>query len=308
MFLQNEPLVRHGLNRDPNYVNLGFLKNHRFLIEKNKFMYSVLERLKKTTQYYKEYGLVKKRERRKSMAVIETINLQKFYSQGKISIKALAGVNAQINEGEFVAILGPSGSGKSTFLNMIGALDKPTEGVIKLSGKDISKMTKDELAEQRQRIGFVFQSYNLIERLSALENVELAMSIQKIPKEERRSKSLKIMSDVGLADRSSHKPSELSGGQKQRVAIARALAQDPYFLLLDEPTGNVDTHTRDDIMDLINTLNSEFRKTIVIVTHDPIVAKYAHRTIYFLDGKISQDITVEEFETPKDLLPMEEEI
>ncbi|WP_371802295.1 ABC transporter ATP-binding protein [Candidatus Lokiarchaeum ossiferum] len=242
------------------------------------------------------------------MAVIETINLQKFYSQGKISIKALAGVNAQINEGEFVAILGPSGSGKSTFLNMIGALDKPTEGVIKLSGKDISKMTKDELAEQRQRIGFVFQSYNLIERLSALENVELAMSIQKIPKEERRSKSLKIMSDVGLADRSSHKPSELSGGQKQRVAIARALAQDPYFLLLDEPTGNVDTHTRDDIMDLINTLNSEFRKTIVIVTHDPIVAKYAHRTIYFLDGKISQDITVEEFETPKDLLPMEEEI
>ncbi|MHA1611143.1 MAG: ABC transporter ATP-binding protein [Promethearchaeota archaeon] len=241
------------------------------------------------------------------MALIETQNLKKFYSQGNISIKALAGVNVQINEGEFVAILGPSGSGKSTFLNMIGALDKPTDGIIKLSGKEISKMTKDELAEQRQRIGFVFQSYNLIGRLTALENVELAMSIQKVPREERRTKSLQIMEDVGLADRINHKPSELSGGQKQRVAIARALAQDPNFLLLDEPTGNVDTNTRDDIMELVETLNRKYGKTIIIVTHDPIVARYAHRTIYFLDGKISQDITMEEFETYKQN-PVEEEI
>ncbi|MHA1519610.1 MAG: ABC transporter ATP-binding protein [Promethearchaeota archaeon] len=241
------------------------------------------------------------------MAVIETQNLKKFYSQGNISVKALAGVNVQINEGEFVAILGPSGSGKSTFLNMIGALDKPTDGIIKLSGKEISKMTKDELAEQRQRIGFVFQSYNLIGRLTALENVELAMSIQKVPREERRTKSLQIMEDVGLADRINHKPSELSGGQKQRVAIARALAQDPNFLLLDEPTGNVDTNTRDDIMELVETLNRKYGKTIIIVTHDPIVARYAHRTIYFLDGKISQDITMEEFETYKQN-PVEEEI
>lgn len=235
------------------------------------------------------------------MTIIETKNLKKFYSQGNITVKALAGVDAQINDGEFVAILGPSGSGKSTFLNMIGALDKPTEGTITLSGKDISKMTKDELAEQRQRIGFVFQSYNLIGRLTALENVELAMSIQKIPKEERRAKTLQIMEDVGLADRVNHKPSELSGGQKQRVAIARALAQDPKFLLLDEPTGNVDTRTRDDIMGLINTLNKKYGKTTIVVTHDPIVAKYARRTIYFLDGRISQDITMEEFETPQDL-------
>ena len=241
------------------------------------------------------------------MAVIETQNLKKFYSQGNISVKALAGVDAKINEGEFVAILGPSGSGKSTFLNMIGALDKPTDGIIKLSGKEISKMTKDELAEQRQRIGFVFQSYNLIGRLTALENVELAMSIQKIPREERRTKSLQIMEDVGLADRINHKPSELSGGQKQRVAIARALAQNPNFLLLDEPTGNVDTNTRDDIMELVETLNRKYGKTIIIVTHDPIVARYAHRTIYFLDGKISQDITMEEFETYKQN-PVEEEI
>lgn len=218
--------------------------------------------------------------------VVETKGLIKTYMQGKIPVHALRGIDLSIEEGELVSILGPSGSGKSTLLNMIGALDLPTDGKVIIGGKNISKMNKNELAELRRQVGFVFQFYNLISRLSAYKNVELALSINNMSKKERRERTKEILELVGLGDRVKHKPAELSGGQQQRVAIARALAQKPKYLLMDEPTGNVDTETRDLIMELVKKLNKEYKITIIIITHDHAIAKQVDRILYMIDGKL----------------------
>ncbi len=223
------------------------------------------------------------------MSVVETRNLKKTYMQGVVPVPALRGVDLDIAGGELVAIMGPSGSGKSTLLNLIGALDVPTEGTVSIDREDTSKLNRNQLAHLRQRIGFVFQYFNLITRLTALQNVELGMMIQGMARKERREKAKKILESVGLADRMKHKPSELSGGQQQRVAIARALGQDPKFLLMDEPTGNVDTATRDSLLALIKELNATRGITIIIVTHDIEIAKQTRRIIYLIDGVIVPD-------------------
>jgi putative ABC transport system ATP-binding protein len=205
-----------------------------------------------------------------------------------VPVEALRGINLHIDAGEFVSILGPSGSGKSTMLNLIGALDKPTSGRLLIDGMDVSKLGDDQLADLRLSIGFVFQFFNLIPRLSARDNVELAMSIAN--KRKRHKRATELLETVGLKERMKHKPAELSGGQQQRVAIARALANDPAFLLLDEPTGNVDSKTAREILDLIHMLNKEKKVSIIMVTHDEKLAREATRTVYMVDGNIAEDM------------------
>ncbi len=218
-------------------------------------------------------------------AVVEARDLKKTYMLGKIPVEALRGVNLKVEAGDFLSILGPSGSGKSTLLNLIGALDKPTSGALLIDGVDISKLNDNELAEVRLKVGFVFQFFNLISRFTAIDNVELSMSIRGRNRRERRERAEQLLKMVGLEDRMKHKPSELSGGQQQRVAIARALANDPKFLLLDEPTGNIDSKTASEIIDIISGLN-EKGVTIVMVTHDQSLARKAKRTIQIIDGVI----------------------
>ena len=218
--------------------------------------------------------------------IIETMNLIKTYMLGKVPVHALRGVNLRVDEGEFLAILGPSGSGKSTLLNMIGALDKPTDGKVIMDGVDVSKLGDNQLADLRQKVGFVFQFFNLIPRFSAKENVELPMAIAGVGKNQRRSRAESLLGSVGLKDRMDHKPAELSGGERQRVAIARALANEPRFLLMDEPTGNVDSNTAAEIMDVVKQLNSEMGVTIIAITHDQKVAGQAKRMMHLLDGLV----------------------
>jgi len=218
--------------------------------------------------------------------VVETHELKKTYMQGVVPVYALRGIDLSIEAGELVSIMGPSGSGKSTLLNLIGALDVPTDGKIIIDGQDTSQMSRNQLAELRTRIGFVFQYFNLIPRLTALQNVELGMMIQGKARGERRARALEILDSVGLSDRVKHKPSELSGGQQQRTAIARALGQEPKFLLLDEPTGNVDTVTRDSLLALLRELNETRGITIIVVTHDAEIARQTRRTIRLVDGLI----------------------
>ncbi len=220
--------------------------------------------------------------------IVEAINLKKTYMLGKVPVEALRGVNLRVDKGDFVAILGPSGSGKSTMLNLIGALDKPTSGVLKIDGVDISKLNDNQLADLRRRIGFVFQFFNLVPRLTAKDNVELPMSIARMNRAERAKKAEELLETVGLKDRKEHKPAELSGGQQQRVAIARALANTPRFLLLDEPTGNIDSKTALEIMEIIKKLNEE-GATIIMVTHDRPLAGQAKRTVQMFDGMITSD-------------------
>jgi putative ABC transport system ATP-binding protein len=210
---------------------------------------------------------------------------------GNIPVDALCGINLSIDPGEFIAILGPSGSGKSTLLNLIGALDKPSKGIVKIEGVDLTTMNESQLARIRLRIGFVFQFFNLIPRLNARESVELPMTIQGISRDERRRRAEELLEMVGLKDRIEHKPSELSGGERQRVAIARALANDPNFLLLDEPTGNIDSKTANELMELITDLNAKKNVTMVMITHDQTIAKFAKREIHLLDGKIVKEVT-----------------
>jgi putative ABC transport system ATP-binding protein len=218
--------------------------------------------------------------------VVETTNLKKVYMLGKVPVSALQGVDLTVKQGDFLAILGPSGSGKSTLLNMIGALDKPTEGKVLVNGVDISKLNDNQLTDLRRGIGFVFQFFNLIPRLSARVNVELTLSIAGFSKSERRKRAEDLLTTVGLKERMNHKPAELSGGERQRVAIARALANNPNFLLMDEPTGNIDSKTAGEIISLVKKLNMEKGVTIIMITHDQQLAAQANRILQMLDGII----------------------
>ena len=221
-------------------------------------------------------------------AIIETTNLVKDYKQAGRPLRVLDGVNLTVEKGEFMAIMGPSGSGKSTLLNMIGALDRPTSGSVLIDGVDISTLSDNDLAELRNReIGFIFQLFNLIPRRDALGNIELPLAIAGVPRKERRERALKTLELVGLADRIDHKPSQLSGGEQQRVTIARALINDPSVVLCDEVTGNLDSKTGFEIIQLLRSLNLQQGKTFVIVTHDPNVAQTMDRLVHIRDGKIA---------------------
>ncbi len=222
--------------------------------------------------------------------LIEVRDLWKIYAQGDVRVEALRGVSASIDAGEFVAIMGASGSGKSTFMNILGCLDRPTRGSYRLAGVDVDKLRPDELATIRnERIGFVFQNFSLIPRTPAVENVELPLFYSDFPLGEQRTRALAVLAMVGLEGREHHLPNQLSGGQQQRVAIARALVNDPPLLLADEPTGNLDTRTSNEIMALFTHLNQEKKITIVLVTHEPDIAAYAGRVITFRDGQIISD-------------------
>jgi putative ABC transport system ATP-binding protein len=222
--------------------------------------------------------------------IVEAVNLKKTYMLGKVLVNALRGVNLKIESGDFLAILGPSGSGKSTLLNLIGALDKPTEGKMLIEGVDVSTLNDNQLADLRRRIGFVFQFFNLIPRLTARENVELSMSIADMGRAERRKQAEDLLEAIGLKERMNHKPAELSGGEQQRVAIARALANNPRFLVMDEPTGNIDSKTSNEIIELIKRLNEEKGVTIIMVTHDQHLAGETKRTVQMFDGVITKEI------------------
>ncbi|WP_301005314.1 ABC transporter ATP-binding protein [Lunatimonas sp.] len=222
-------------------------------------------------------------------AIIETKNIQKTYRMGVEEVKALKSVSITINRGEYVAFMGPSGSGKSTLMNIIGCLDTPTSGSYTLNQKNVSDMTENELAEVRNKeIGFVFQTFNLLPRASCLENVALPLIYAGFGKTERSEKAFLALKSVGLEDRVHHKPNELSGGQRQRVAIARALVNDPSIILADEPTGNLDSKTSHDIMDLFHELHQK-GNTIIMVTHEDDIAHYAHRVIRLRDGLVESD-------------------
>jgi putative ABC transport system ATP-binding protein len=218
--------------------------------------------------------------------IVEAVGLKKTYMLGKIPVEALRGVNFNVESGDFLSILGPSGSGKSTLLNLVGALDKPTAGKLFIDGLDVPTLNDNQLADLRLRIGFVFQFFNLIPRFTAKDNVELAMSIKNENKSERVKRAQELLETVGLKDRMNHKPAELSGGQQQRVAIARALANNPRFLLMDEPTGNIDSKTAREVLNLIKKLNNE-GVTIIMVTHDQRLALEAKRTVQMFDGLIT---------------------
>jgi len=223
--------------------------------------------------------------------VIESHNLSKIYNPDTIPVCAVDGVNLQIEEGEFTALVGPSGSGKTTLLNLIGGLDYPTSGGVKIAGIDITNMSENKLIDFRLRnIGFVFQAYNLIPVLTASENVEFVMLLQKTPKKEREKRAIDLLTEVGLKDRMKNRPSELSGGQQQRVAVARALASKPRFILADEPTANLDSKSAENLLEIMSKLNKEENMTFIFSTHDQRVIDKARRVVTLADGKIVSDI------------------
>jgi putative ABC transport system ATP-binding protein len=225
------------------------------------------------------------------MALIDTRDLWKTYVMGSEEIHALRGVNIQIERGEYVAIMGPSGSGKSTLMNLIGCLDTPTKGSYLLNGKQVSQMNDNELAQIRnEEIGFVFQTFNLLPRATALQNVELPLVYGGVAARDRRARAKAALEKVELGTRMTHRPNELSGGQRQRVAIARALVNNPSILLADEPTGNLDSKTGSEIMALFARLH-EAGNTIVLVTHEADIAAFAHRTIHLRDGQVEKDVS-----------------
>ena len=221
--------------------------------------------------------------------IIDMQDIRKVYDTGKVKVEALKGIDLAIQEGELVAIVGPSGSGKSTLMNLLGCLDTPTSGMYKLGGQAVSGVTRDELAEIRnRRVGFVFQNFNLLPHISAQENVELPLLFGGLKPAARKARSKELLELVGLGDRLEHKPTELSGGQMQRVAIARALAMNPDIILADEPTGNLDTSSGSDIMSIFTDLWKQGR-TLVIITHDPALARRASRVVEIRDGRITAD-------------------
>ncbi len=225
------------------------------------------------------------------MAVIETVDIARIYGKGDIGVRALDGVSLTIEQGEFVAVMGPSGSGKSTLMNILGCLDRPTEGRYILDGQDVSEMSRAQLAKIRnESIGFIFQSYNLLGKATALKNVMAPLLYarnHKRSKEEREAKAREVLVAVGLEDRVEHVPAELSGGQQQRVAVARALVNDPAFVLADEPTGNLDSRSGEEIMALLHALH-ESGRTIIVVTHDAAIAGHTERAVHLLDGKVEK--------------------
>ena len=223
-------------------------------------------------------------------SLIQTTGITKVYGHGPAAMRALDGVNLDIEVGEFVAIMGPSGSGKSTFMNIVGCLDMPTSGSYRFAGVEVTGLSRNQRARLRRRyIGFVFQGFNLLNRTSALENVELPLVYRRFGAAERHKLAREALSVVNLGNREGHTASELSVGQQQRVAIARAIVTRPSLLLADEPTGNLDTHTGADIMNLIRSLNREHGITVVMVTHDPDIAAFARRVIHFVDGRVESD-------------------
>ena len=243
--------------------------------------------------------------------IISVNNLSKIYDMGAVKVHALRGIDMDIYEGEFTAIMGHSGSGKSTLLNILGCLDVPTEGKYYLDGSDVSHMSKNQLARMRnKKIGFVFQTYNLLPRTSSLENVELPLLYNpEIKRKERKERAINALELVGLTDWSTHFPNQLSGGQQQRVAIARALVNDPVIMLADEPTGNLDTRTSFEVMEIFQELN-EKGITIALVTHETDISKFASRNLLFRDGKIRKETMVENIKNAREeleKLPLEDE-
>ena len=228
-------------------------------------------------------------ERVSTERIIEMEGIRKVYKTGKVEVEALKGIDLAIDSGEFVAIVGPSGSGKSTLMNLIGCLDTPTSGDYRLSGETVAGLSRDQLADIRnRRVGFIFQNFNLLPHITALENVEMPMLFGGVSARERRRRANDLLERVGLGDRVEHKPTELSGGQMQRVAIARALAMEPAIVLADEPTGNLDTSSGSDIMDVFSDLSAQGR-TLVIITHDAALANRAERIVEIQDGLILDD-------------------
>jgi len=228
------------------------------------------------------------------MSIISTQNLTKIFGSGAAAVTALDRVNLSVNTGEFVAIMGPSGCGKSTLLHLIGGLDRPTEGIVTIEGTSIAEMEDDRLTELRRRkIGFVFQFFNLIPVLNAVENAALPVTLDGVKPAEAQKKGAEWLARFGLSDRLSSRPDQLSGGQQQRVAIARALAAEPSLILADEPTGNVDTRSGDEIASLLRDVAKKYGRTVVMVTHDPRIAAYADRIIFLKDGKVVDETVLE---------------
>ena len=240
-----------------------------------------------------------------SETLIRAESLHKYYEMGDNRVHALRGISLEIRRGEFVAIMGASGSGKSTFMNLLGCLDKPSEGHYLLDGTDVAQLSRVELARIRnERIGFVFQGFNLLARTTALENVELPLIYAGIGAKERHGRSREALERVGLGERADHVPSQLSGGQQQRVAIARALVNNPALLLADEPTGNLDSRTSVEIMQVFQELNEKDDLTIILVTHEPDIADYARRIITFRDGRVTRDQPVARRRLAKEVLEL----
>lgn len=224
------------------------------------------------------------------MPLIKLENITKSYPLGDMQLQILKGISLQIEQGEFVAIMGPSGSGKSTLMNILGCLDKPTSGKYYLDGQQVESLSADELATIRnQKIGFVFQGFNLLSRTTALENVELPMIYSNVSVNERKKRAEKALQKVGLSERMDHQPNQLSGGQQQRVAIARAIVNEAPIIFADEPTGNLDTKMSVEIMELFTKLNQDLKRTIILVTHEEDIARYANRIIKIVDGEIHSD-------------------
>jgi putative ABC transport system ATP-binding protein len=225
-----------------------------------------------------------------SELVLKTEKLTKVYDMGKRKVSALSGVDVQVNKGQFIAIMGPSGSGKTTLLNVLGCLDKPTSGIMTLNGIDVTELPEKKLYSiRRDQLGFVFQTFNLLPYLSARENVELPMECTNKTKDERRKKASELLAMVGLSGREEHRPHKLSAGEQQRVAIARALANDPAIVLADEPTGNLDTQNKHEIIRLLGRLNINQGTTIIMVTHDSQIASHTERILFLNDGKITKE-------------------
>ena len=226
------------------------------------------------------------------MQIVQCRNITKTYRQGKVDVTALHGISLDVAEGGFVALAGPSGSGKTTLLNLIGGLDRPDAGRIVIGDKDYAELSDSQMADLRlHRIGFVFQAYNLIPVLSAVENVEYVMLLQGVPKAERRSRARRVLDDVGLAEKYDRRPAELSGGQQQRVAVARAIVADPSIVLADEPTANLDSRTGEGLLKLMQEMNSRRKVTFIFSTHDEMVMAHAHRVVTIRDGRIADDRT-----------------